>query len=272
MAGGVGELLHLLGFSLNDGEVEQAFLAPFALVDVLKDAEETDAFVTHELRLADGADPHVAARLGPELQLYVVGFSELDGAVDFFGDDLAALTLLVELNTGGEIGDEILRHLVNALRDVVPVQRVADQVYLPGADVGHLLGFVQEEVRFPFGRHVDVGTEEAGGGTVVFPDGEAPAADVYRTTVSVAVADDLIVGDVGVRQVSPYEGLGAGEVIGVDDVLPGGGQVGLGRRVVAEGGPETFVHPLVLGVGKVPVPHAVEGRVAEEVGNPVIVL
>ena len=106
--------------------------------------------------------------------------------------------------------------------------------------------------------HVGVAAEQADGLALLVADGEAAAPDPHRAPVAVAVADDLVVGMVGVGQVLGEVVEGEVAVLREDVGHPPLGGVGDLVVAVAEELLEAGAHPLLVLALDVPVPDAVE--------------
>ena len=106
--------------------------------------------------------------------------------------------------------------------------------------------------------HVGVAAEQADGLALLVADGEAAAAHPHRTAVAVAVADDLVVGMVGVGEVLGEVVEGEVAVLREDVGHPPLGGVGNLVVAIAEELLEAGAHPLLVLALDVPVPDAVE--------------
>ena len=116
-------------------------------------------------------------------------------------------------------------------------------------------------------RDVGVAAQQADRLAALVPDREPAATDPHAAAVAVAVAHDLVVRVVGVRQVLGEVVEGDVTVLGKDVGHPPLGRVGNFVVAVAEEVLEAGAHPLLVLPLDVPVPDAVERAGLEELEN-----
>ena len=236
----------------------QSLLGPLAVVDVLKNSVHPNGLSAYEFDLADGSDPAFLAGSGHDDQLLVPAAAFFHGSLNDLRNFIPVVALFVKTDPGFEIRLEVGRYFVNFLGRFTPPYVLGRNVHLPATHPRQRGRLFEHELFLVKFGHIGVRAEHPDRRAVLIANGETLAVDINGVAFFVNIANDLIVGKIGIAQVPTDVFLGNFQVFGEDDVLPGGGLVWHFGRVVTERFPETFVHPLFFRGSQIPVPQTVQ--------------